>query len=909
MEKLWSFTDNSGSFYSPAADKIKSLYFPLANENIMSAVTPDLHGDIKSGQSSFLLTPVSRVDLQASRSSRNFWVRVGQDKIWSAAGVSKNLKQINQDEFSLEAGMLWQKITRRNKGVGLKARILSFVPATGEPVEIMRVELTNISPKSINFTPIAAIPMYARSADNLRDHRQVSSLLQRIKLHKFGVISCPTLVFDESGHRKNKDNYFVLGWDENGVPPQRIYPTQEIFCGDSGDLEAPEAVFGNIAAGSNDTQGKEAMGAFSFKPVSLKPGQSRTYTLIMGITQNYPEIARMIAKFNRPDKITVALRKTEEFWENISRGIDITTQDKDFDNWLRWVNIQPVLRKIFGCSFLPDFDYGKGGRGWRDLWQDCLGLILSDPQKVRGLLINNFRGVKIDGSNATIIGKSPGEFTPLEARRRRRLTLASGKLPLTGFIADRNNISRVWMDHGIWPLLTLDLYINETGDFNILFEEAAYFRNHEVKRATEIDHNWRPACGNKLKTASGRIYLGSILEHLLVENLVQFLNVASHNHIRLEGADWNDGLDMAKENGESVAFSAMYSQNLETLSGLLLKSGRRKIEVAEEIRLLLARINYGSISAKRKLLEKYFSKVSTSLSGRKASLEVAELAKGLKERSAWIKEHIRNTEWLKEGFFNGYYDNRRRRLEGKSGGRVRMILTAQVFPIMSGLAYDWQVRKILLNVDKYLTDRKSGGIHLNTDFKTELHDLGRAFSFSYGDKENGAVFSHMVVMFGYALYKQGYAADGWRVLSSLYKMAIDTGRSKIYPCLPEYFDLRGQGMYSYLTGSASWFMLTMLTQVFGVRGRDGDLVIEPKLSAGLFHKSASISIERLFAGRRIKIVFLNPAKLDFGKYRITKVLLNSENLPIDKSRYLIITREVILALPANKLNLLEIHLR
>jgi len=115
-------------------------------------------------------------------------------------------------------------------------------------------------------------------------------------------------------------------------------------------------------------------------------------------------------------------------------------------------------------------------------------------------------------------------------------------------------------------------------------------------------------------------------------------------------------------------------------------------------------------------------------------------------------------------------------------------------------------------------------------------------------------------------------------------------------------------MYSYLTGSASWFMLTMLTQVFGARGRDGDLVIEPKLSAGHFRKSASISIERIFAGRRIKIVFLNPARLDFGKYRIAKVLLNSENLAIDKSRYLIITREVILDLPANKLNLLEVHL-
>ncbi|MDP2043576.1 MAG: cellobiose phosphorylase, partial [Candidatus Omnitrophota bacterium] len=887
-------TDNSGSFSSVCADKIKSLYFPLGNENLMSSISPDLHGDIKSGQNAFLLAPVSRIDLVNSRASRNFWVNKGDgslgrtvpfSSVWSATGVSKNLKQIKQDKFALEAGMLWQKITRQNNNIGLKAEILSFVPATGEPVEIMQVKLTNISNKQINFIPTAAIPMYARGANNIRDHRHVTSLLQRVTKHKFGVISKPTLVFDEAGHRPNKDNYFVLGWDEKFKPPQRIYPTQEIFCSDSGDLEAPEAVFKNIPEQLNNIQGKEPMAGLSFKAVSLKPKQSKTYTLIMGIAQNSPQITRIIAKFNHPDKLTDALRKTKNFWNKVSRGTNITTGNKVFDNWLRWVNIQPELRKIFGCSFLPDFDYGKGGRGWRDLWQDCLGLIFNDPQKIRSLLVNNFCGVKIDGSNATIIANAPGEF-----------------------IADRNNISRVWMDHGIWPLLTLDLYINETGDRGILFEQATYFCNHEIKRSKEINYSWTCAYGNKLRAKSGRIYSGSILEHLLAQNLVQFLNVGSHNHIRLEGADWNDGLDMAQESGESVAFSAMYAQNLETLCGLLLKAGKKKIALAEEIKILLAKINYESIPAKHKLLERYFSKTSAGICGRKVHLDAAELAKGLKAKSTWIKEHIRNTEWLKEGFFNGYYDNRKQRLEGVKGGRVQMTLTGQAFPIMAGIARDWQVRKILQSVNKYLVDKQTNGIHLNTDFKRELHDLGRAFSFSYGEKENGAIFSHMVVMFAYALYKQGYAAAGWEALSSLYKMAIDTPRSKIYPCLPEYFNLQGRGMYAYLTGSASWFSLTMLTQVFGIKGRDGDLMIEPKLSAEHFRQSSSISSERTFAGRRIKIKFFNFARLDFGKYRITKVLLNSENLPIDKSRYLVITREVILGLPAHKLNLIDIHL-
>jgi len=886
MDKtLYSFTDNSGSFYSASADRIRSLYFPLGNENILSSITPDLHGDIKNGQNSFLLTPVSRIDLQNLRSSRNFWVYINRNKVWSAAGVSKDLAQIKQDKFTLEAGMLWHKVTRQNKLIGLKAEILSFVPATGEPIEVMQVKLTNSSNKKISFIPTAAIPIYGRGANNFRDHRHVTSLLQRITLRKFGVISKPTLVFDETGHRVNKNNYFVLGWDEKFTPPQKIYPTQEVFCGDSGDLESPLAVFKNIPAQLSNIQGKEAMGGLSFKPVALRPGQSKTYLVIMGISQELSEIKKIIIKFNRPEKVAVALQKTKDFWQHSSQGINIVTQNKDFDNWLRWVNIQPALRKIFGCSFLPDFDYGKGGRGWRDLWQDCLGLILNDPKAVRSMLLNNFSGVKIDGSNATIIGKESGEF-----------------------IADRNNISRVWMDHGVWPLLTLDLYINETNDIDILFERAAYFCNHQIKRAKEIDYNWSPVYGNKLRTKSGKIYLGSILEHLLVENLVQFFNVGSHNHVRLEGADWNDGLDMAKENGESVAFSGMYAQNLETLAELLIKSGRKKIEVAKEVKVLLAKINYGSIFAKRKLLEKYFSQISIVISGKKVFLDTAELAKDLKAKSGWIKEHIRNTEWLSEGFFNGYYDNRKNRLEGRISSRVRMTLTSQVFPIMAGIARPWQVRRILQTVNKYLLDKQTGGIHLNTDFKKELHDLGRAFSFSYGDKENGAIFSHMVVMFSYALYKQGYSEAAWESLNSLYKMAVDTAVSKIYPCLPEYFNLQGRGMYSYLTGSASWFMLTMLTQVFGVRGQGGDLIIQPKLSAELFRHSAGISLERIFAARRIKIKYFNPARLEFGKYRIAKALLNSENIPIDKFPYLVIRRQVILSLPSNKLNLIEIHL-
>lgn len=109
--------------------------------------------------------------------------------------------------------------------------------------------------------------------------------------------------------------------------------------------------------------------------------------------------------------------------------------------------------------------------------------------------------------------------------------------------------------------------------------------------------------------------------------------------------------------------------------------------------------------------------------------------------------------------------------------------------------------------------------------------MGRMFGFAYVNKENGAVFCHMAVMYAYALYTRGFAAEGWRVLELLYRQSADFARSELLPGIPEYFDDRGRGMYPYLTGAGSWLLLTLQTQAFGVRGLHGDLLLEPKLTA------------------------------------------------------------------------------
>lgn len=141
---------------------------------------------------------------------------------------------------------MWQTVTRTSRKYQLSAQITSFVPLD-DPMEIMYVEITNTGNMQVRFTPTAAIPVYGRSADNLRDHRHVTSLLHRIRTVENGVLVTPTMSFDERGHRPNEMTYFVCGYDQTGEAPEDFYPTVQDFIGEGGNFERPKAVVKNLA--------------------------------------------------------------------------------------------------------------------------------------------------------------------------------------------------------------------------------------------------------------------------------------------------------------------------------------------------------------------------------------------------------------------------------------------------------------------------------------------------------------------------------------------------------------------------------------------------------------------------------------------------------------------------------------
>ncbi len=863
------YINSEGDFRLTDADDTSCLYFPMGNEDsVMASITPILHGDNKTGQNSFLMEPVSIEDLQESNSGRNVWLRINEDQFWAANGCSplQNMWKYGPDPLmkdlvTVEAGKLWHQMIRRNDFLGLTVTIKNFVPI-GQEVELMKVTISNHGDRLLKAEPVVAVPIYGRSAENIRDHRHVTSLLHRIRVAKYGVEVKPTLSFDERGHQVNEVSYGVYAKDDKGNGPVQCYPVMEEFRGEGRCLHYPKAVWDREYAASiamredGWAEGFEAIGALEMNTLLLNPGEERTLYISLGYHGQGIDLLNKKSEEEAFDKML-------QYWKE-QTGIVVETGDEKFDLWLRWVGIQPTLRRIFGCSFLPHHDYGRGGRGYRDLWQDSLALLLISKESIRHQLLSYYGGIRMDGSNATIIGKTLGEF-----------------------VADRNSIVRMWMDHGVWPFITTLLYINQTGDYKILTEEQSYFKDGIIQRGTEKDGLWN-GTSKVLHTNANEVYKGSILEHILVQNLTAFYDVGKHGHMRLLGADWNDALDMAAENGESVAFSAAYAGNLENLGKLLQRLSKEKkvtnLELSQELLVLIGNKECKDTESKRELLKNYCHSCTSYISGRKQSISAEELAGDLIDKAGQIKNTIRRNEWISSenesfgGWFNSYYDNHAKAVEGIRQDGIRMMLTGQVFTILSKTASDEQIPLIVKAADELLFDAKAGGYRLNTNFHEVKTDMGRMFGFAYGSKENGSVFSHMAVMYAYALYSRGFVKEGYKVIRQLYLQASDFEKSRIYPGIPEYFNQKGRGLYNYLTGSASWYMLTVLTEMFGVKGDLGDLTLEPKLVAEQFDEDGNAAIISYFAGKMLHVVYENHQKKEIGDYEVEEIYLEGHRM-------------------------------
>ena len=88
-------------------------------------------------------------------------------------------------------------------------------------------------------------------------------------------------------------------------------------------------------------------------------------------------------------------------------------------------------------------------------------------------------------------------------------------------------------------------------------------------------------------------------------------------------------------------------------------------------------------------------------------------------------------------------------------------------------------------------------------------------------------------------------------------------------------------MYHYLTGAASWMMLTVITQMFGVKGSCGDMILAPQLVQEQF-KDGKAGLTLNFGGKRWHIVYVNTQNLESGEYRVGSAALDGRPLTVQE---------------------------
>ena len=795
-------------------------YFPLFNfKGLRSTISPYWGGDVKLSHHHYATEPTTALDLYHLSMSRNIIFDVDGQHYFANGQTSEQ----QNDQIIVEADFLSHKIIRKHPDHQIE--ISSIVPLS-DTLELHKVVFTNLTHRQVNLKITTAIPLYSRSADNIRDHRHVTSLLNETEVIDHGILNKPTLSFDERGHKMNDHIYSVFAKGDH-LTPQGYIPTMDDFMA-GGNTLFPQGL-NHLSSPGTKINGYEAMGAIQFQSIALSPGDSITFFVSIGIHTSKEDALASMNYLNEA-KFQESLEEVYSFFHRYLRGLTFEIANQDMSDQLSWVVLQPMLRRYFGNSFLPHHDYGRGGKGWRDLWQDLLALIMMNDDSVRDILYNNFFGVRIDGSNATIIGDKPGEFK-----------------------ADRNMITRVWSDHGAWPLLTVNMYLDETGDLDFLLRKQGYFQD----QFTHYTKKTRPFATPYVTDHHQEPYQGTILEHILLQNLVGHHNTGSHGFVKLEDADWNDGLDMAHERGETIAFTHMYANNLRLIAKLIKELKIESIELFEEMDLLLS----DQVS-----LETFFDRM-LSFKGKTRPFACSEMIQRLEQLANQRIEHLTKNAFFHERY-QSYFDNNGVDVDDQES----MNLTGQAMALLAQTATKPQAKTLAQTTKHQLFKPELGGYQLNTDYKKVLTNMGRAYGFAYGHKENGAVFSHMAMMYAYGLYQYNLATEGREAWFTLYSRALSKD-AYVFAGIPEYFTDRGIGMYPFLTGSASWFLKLLRTEVFGIQMRYGKLYLEPKLTKDDFIQGKA-SITTYIHGSLVKITYLNPDHLDHKDYHIVNMTMN-----------------------------------
>ena len=350
------------------------------------------------------------------------------------------------------------------------------------------------------------------------------------------------------------------------------------------------------------------------------------------------------------------------------------------------------------------------------------------------------------------------------------------------------------------------------------------------------DHNWLPfaLCHYIRETGDFGLLEENVkfVDSERTQTVMERLEYVLETTWRLRGknglpqtghADWNDGLNPGSMESESLFNAMIYCASARDLAELAGHVGNDKLAA--------------------KLIER--------------RSVIAEKANGIGWDGGWYRRIL---------FADGGH------IGGKDTRPGTIFLEPQTWSIIAGVA----------DRERAITAMDSVNKHLATEWGIKLLDppftdydpsAGSISIFLPGHKENGAIFCHAAswAVVAEAMLGRGELAYSYykRMAPTTKNMIADLHETEPYiysqHIAQEPYQRPGRARNSWLTGSATWFMLASSQYILGIRPTLTGLKIAPAIPKSW----KQFSVTRIFRGATYDIVVRNPDSAESGIRELT----------------------------------------
>jgi cellobiose phosphorylase len=420
-------------------------------------------------------------NIPMDRPGRYIYIRDEKDGDFWSATWQPVLKDLADYKTETRHGFGYTRVTSAYRG--LEMETLYVVPVE-DNLEIWNLTLTNRSSKPKKLSLISYAELCLFFAQNDMINFQYTFNIARC-YEKNGIIHHTTMI-ENAGHYA----FFTANKPFTSYDCDR-----EKFMGLYHSEANPLAVQ-NGKCSNSEADGGNPIAATTI-PVTLKPGESKTITYLLGVAPSIAAGTKLATKYRKAGAVDKVMKDLKEHWDEKLGSLVVDTPDPDINLCLNQWNAYQI-HTTFSMSRGPSIYEGGIGRGmgFRDSNQDVLSVIHSVPIKVKRLITDLAKNMFKDGTAYHQFFRLTGE--------------GDGK---------------GYSDDPLWIILSTTAYVKETGDLKFLNEKVAW------------------ADGGS----------ATMYEHLRAPLEYTYKNVGSHRIPCMGFADWNDTLQInGPKPGESV---------------------------------------------------------------------------------------------------------------------------------------------------------------------------------------------------------------------------------------------------------------------------------------------------------------------------------------------------------------------